>query len=93
MYSSLKTMSIIAIIFSVLDAAAAVVTQMIIVPDVQATLATVVTVFLYLTAFILLFIGISLLRLHFDLELAFDSTVNDNAALRKRIEKLEKRFE
>lgn len=86
-------MSIIAIILSVLDAAAAVVTQMIIAPDVQTTLATVVTAFLYLTAFILLFIGISLLRLHFDLELAFDSTVNDNAALRKRIEKLEKRFE
>ena len=86
-------MSIVAIILSVLDAAAAVMTQMIIVPDVQATLATVVTAFLYLTAFILLFIGISLLRLHFDLEIAFDSTVNDNAALRKRIEKLEKRFE
>lgn len=92
MLSSLKPMSILMIILSVLNAAGTALTLMVTSPYLDPNTNVAVAAFMGTTSLLLLLTGIALLRFNSDMETNIESINTYAASLKKRIEALEKKI-
>lgn len=92
MLSSLKPMSILMIILSVLNAAGTALTLMVTSPYLDPNTNVAVAAFMGTTSLLLLLTGIALLRFNSDMETNIESINTYAASLKKRIEVLEKKI-
>ena len=92
MLSSLKPMSILMIILSVLNAAGTALTLMVTSPYLDPNTNVAVAAFMGTTSLLLLLTGIALLRFNSDMETNIESINTYVASLKKRIDELEKKI-
>jgi len=92
MLSSLKPMSILTIILSIINAAGALLVFLQTSPYLDPNTKVSITAFLATTSITLLVIGISLLKFNDDMEANIESLNAYTATLKKRIEDLEKKI-
>ena len=92
MYSSLKTVAVFSVILSVVNAIAAVLTIMFLIPieGIGYTSLLAIGAFLGSTSLLFLVLSFFLFSLYADLSAHEDSNYDDLSSLRKRVDDLEK---
>ena len=92
MVSSLKVPAVVVIILGLLNACASLVLYMWLAPELNPNLSITIAAFCATTSIVLLVVGVALWNIHSDLEASLYSMNGATAALKKRVDELEKKF-